>query len=185
MLVKPPPAYTVEPLTARARTLPPNGGGPLAFGSHVVAKPVDVKQLFSTLQKWIPTTAVANKTDSETASVIEKQTGTLPENLEGIDLQGAVQRLGGNRKLLYKLLLQFHEDGQSMTDKIRQSLDNNEWYDAQLSSHSMKGVAASIGISNVQKPIDRPLLIQTPDSLFIAIGEAELAAVEEGVLEEA
>jgi len=31
-----------------------------------------------------------------------------------------------------------------------------------------------IGINDVQKPIDRPLLIQTPDSLFIAIGEAGL-----------
>ena len=31
-----------------------------------------------------------------------------------------------------------------------------------------------IGINDVQKPIDRPLLIRTPDSLFIAIGEAGL-----------
>ncbi|MCF6356440.1 MAG: glycoside hydrolase family 97 N-terminal domain-containing protein, partial [Draconibacterium sp.] len=31
-----------------------------------------------------------------------------------------------------------------------------------------------IGVSSLKNPIDRPLLIQTPDSLFIAIGEAGL-----------
>ena len=50
MVVKSPPAYTVEPLTASARTVE----YAVAFGSHALARPVVALSAAMVLRDWPP-----------------------------------------------------------------------------------------------------------------------------------
>ncbi|MBF0530304.1 MAG: Hpt domain-containing protein, partial [Deltaproteobacteria bacterium] len=53
--------------------------------------------------------------------------------------------VGGNKKLYHKLLLQFHEEYQEPTARIREAFDASDRELAQRLAHTGKGVAGNIG----------------------------------------
>jgi PAS domain S-box-containing protein len=90
--------------------------------NDVVGKPVDVDQLFTTLNTWLDSDSSDGKGIMESApgkSVEPPANETLPKSLPGIDVPVALKRLGGNDTLLRTLLMQFREDNLHFCQTIR------------------------------------------------------------------
>ncbi|MFC1892112.1 PAS domain S-box protein, partial [Thermodesulfobacteriota bacterium] len=118
-----------------------------------VAKPIDVKQLFSTLVKWIePGEREMPERPVEEAREIktEEQDHDLPE-IQYIDMSSGLQRVGGNKKLYLSILTKFYRDYQDAAEQIKDALDKEDQELAQRLAHTVKGVAGNIGASDLQE----------------------------------
>jgi len=116
-----------------------------------VAKPIEPDKLFKTLVQWIP------PRDSEVPQAelepSRKSTAedSLPGRLEGIDIEEGLRRVGGNRRLFQKLLVDFFQDHGDDVQAIHQALDQDDLETAQRIAHTIKGVSGSIGAADLQR----------------------------------
>ena len=166
-----------------------------------VAKPIDVKQLFTTLVKWIePGEREAPEPPVEETCEIKAE-GQEPDlcDIQYIDANSGLQRVGGNRKLYMSILTKFYRDYQDAAEEIKDALDKEDQELAQRLAHTVKGVAGNIGANDLQKaggnleasikaglspdnqkmlvPFDKTL-IQVLDALKDFLGEGETEGEE-------
>src|SRR5262249_47431342 len=73
----------------------------------------------------------------------------LMEQQPGIDVAGALKRLGGNRALLARLLAEFARSQVGTVDKIRACLAQGAVEDAMRHAHTLKGVAANLSAARL------------------------------------
>ncbi|QWR78187.1 response regulator [Candidatus Magnetomonas plexicatena] len=106
-----------------------------------VAKPIDVGQLFSTMARWIKP-----KTNTELKPAIAPTSisAGIPD-IHGLNTKGALQRVGGNVKLLRKLLSRFSETQADAVTRIRAALESSDIETATREAHTVKGLAGNIG----------------------------------------
>ena len=130
-----------------------------------IAKPIDVAQLFMTLAKWVkpkaiaPQPLVAGLAASAPASVLAAVSAPAPTaaavpsvprsdgmpDIGGLDLDGALNRMGGSTKLLRKMISRFCETQAGAMDRIRAAIDNNDVESAAREAHTVTGLAGNIG----------------------------------------
>src|SRR5690606_23094820 len=137
-------------------------------------KPLDVQQLFMTLQRWVRNPAAV----TPALPVIDD--APLP-HIAGLQLEVALQRLGGNRALLRKLLQRFHDSQAGVAAQIRSALARAEQEEAVRLAHTLKGLAGNIGahdLMHLAAELEAALRHQQQDQV-----PAALAAVETGVAE--
>ena len=131
-----------------------------------VAKPVDVKQLLTTLVEWISPGVreqVSGVSGGQKAEETSRQTegqrtddrgqttetaeskGILPDSLPGINIEKGLKTVIGNEKLYRKLLSKFHESSGSAVSDVRNALDADDLETAARLAHTVKGVAGNLG----------------------------------------
>jgi len=113
-----------------------------------ITKPVDPAKLRKTLEKWIKphlpnSQAVSAQKPSNTYSV------DLPESIPGVDVQSALQRLMGNRKLLNKLLRDFIANYANISEQIHESIACRDLASAGRIAHTFKGVSGNLSASEL------------------------------------
>jgi HPt (histidine-containing phosphotransfer) domain-containing protein len=116
-----------------------------------VAKPIEPDKLFKTLVQWIaPRDSEVTQAELEPAGkkIAEDK---LPGSLAGIDIAEGLRRVGGNRKLYRKLLIEFLQDHSHDVHAIRNALDQEDLETAQRIAHTIKGVSGSIGAGDLQR----------------------------------
>ncbi len=91
-----------------------------------VAKPIDVPNLFRVIERWLP-----------------KREGPL-------DLEGALQRLGGDRPLLERLLERFAQTQAEAASKLGEAFTAGESDAARRGVHTLKGLAGAIGARDLE-----------------------------------
>jgi two-component system sensor histidine kinase/response regulator len=104
-----------------------------------IAKPVDVAQLFLTLARWVRPSAPA-----PAAPPGEGPEAPLP-SIPGLKMEAALQRMGGNVKLMRKLLNRFVETQIDVMARITAAIENNDLATATREAHTAKGLAGNIG----------------------------------------
>ena len=112
-----------------------------------VAKPIDTKELFSTLAKWIEPGDRKIQVDPAKERLEDK---TEPEDdsmseLPGISVADGLKKVGGNEKFYHKLLLQFLDTNRDSANEIREALEKKDQPLAVRLAHTVKGVAATLG----------------------------------------
>jgi len=151
-----------------------------------IAKPIDSDDLLAVVAQWIRPDAMGIR-GKATESAVARSDGEmeLPDTIPGIDVQSALKRLGGNRKLLKKLLKTFAANNEDVVDQIRQALDADDIGEAQQRAHALKGVSGNISAVDLHRAatkLDRALkkneredaqrlLAQVRDSLDVVIRE--------------
>jgi signal transduction histidine kinase/DNA-binding response OmpR family regulator len=128
-----------------------------------VSKPVDVVQLANALLRWVDRTPRMNESlpvlqsaPKETmppappAQPEVRQDEFLPDALDFINMEAALARLDGNRKLYRRLLLMTHSDHALTAQAIRQALDGKDFELARRLAHTLKGVAGTIGADELR-----------------------------------
>ena len=121
-----------------------------------IAKPIDVGQLFITLARWIKPQGVAVE---DAQSLIAPDVAGLPQ-IQGLQLEQALRRVGGNVALLRKLIARFHQTQSDALVRIQAALDSGDTATATRGAHTLRGLAGNIGAQHL----------------------AELAGVVEGLL---
>jgi CheY-like chemotaxis protein len=112
-----------------------------------VAKPIDTKELFSTLAKWIKTGDREMQVDPAKEGLgdrAEREDDFLTE-LQGISVSDGLKQVGGNEKLYRKLLLQFLDANRDSVNEIREALEQKDQPLAVRLAHTVKGVAGTLG----------------------------------------
>jgi signal transduction histidine kinase/DNA-binding response OmpR family regulator/purine-cytosine permease-like protein/HPt (histidine-containing phosphotransfer) domain-containing protein len=125
-----------------------------------VAKPINPKELFSTLIQWIPEIkqigeAIIPKVKTQATS----EEDPLPE-LAGIDIEDGLAKVGGNKKLYRKLLVKFYQDNSSVKSEIQKALEVGDLKLSERLVHTVKGVSATIGakeLATVSQPLESEL----------------------------
>lgn len=120
--------------------------------SDYVSKPIDFKQLFNVLTRWIkpqdngvdPALLLARSVEKEES---QRDDGDLP----GIHMQAAMAGLCASRAFYEQILLDFARDYSQVAEEIRTALFvRDDLASGQLQIHSIKGVAGNIGARALQ-----------------------------------
>jgi len=138
-----------------------------------ITKPIDVKQLEQALVRWIkPTTrnntpsteaatehAIGGKaaTDEATSQACADNSDLVTPvyNLDtlsaaGINVALSLRRMGGNERIYRKLLTSFLDNNVGSAQEIDANLADKHFKAARLRAHSIKGLAANIGLESLQ-----------------------------------
>ena len=115
-----------------------------------VAKPIDPDSLFEAVGRFYKPVDVGPVTaTSSPAAAVAPVREDLP-SVDGLDTKGGLARVGGNRKLYLKLLREFIDEQGQAVDRIADALAQNSTGLAERLAHTLKGVAGSLGATQVQ-----------------------------------
>jgi signal transduction histidine kinase/HPt (histidine-containing phosphotransfer) domain-containing protein len=111
-----------------------------------ISKPVSVDQLLGTLARWLPQRAGAAPAPALPAA----DGGPELPDLDGLNVAEGVRRVGGDRALYRRLLLQFREHSGGAADDIRDALAAADRVRAKAAAHTLKGVAGTLSARELQ-----------------------------------
>ncbi|MBF0145376.1 MAG: response regulator [Magnetococcales bacterium] len=110
----------------------------IGMNGHI-AKPIRPERMYGVLTKVIGPLQVLPK-----ASNFKRDQLALPE-LSGINMKGGLERVGGNAKLYYRILLRFRKDQLRLAEELRSTVKSGNRIEASRLAHSTIGVAGNIG----------------------------------------
>ncbi len=147
-----------------------------------IPKPIEPKQLFSTLLKWIKSSprrkhreAVAEKIKIQPAgndSLIE-----FPALFPGIDLVAGLKRINNNKELFLNILKSFYDNNKTTVGEIKKALSKDDREQVKILVHTIKGVAGNISavkLHQAAKELESGIINQISelDNLFATFEEA-------------
>ncbi len=114
-----------------------------------LSKPVVIENLYDMLARLTGRTA---KTSSEPVikDELEHQSILIPEYLPGINIETALSRINGNKRLLGQLIKIFAQDHQGITQEVRHFIADNDTLSAARLVHGLKGVAGNLSAERLQ-----------------------------------
>ncbi len=137
-------------MTANAMTGDREKAVAAGMNDHI-AKPINVREMFTTMARWIVPAAPASGDDpGSPAPVQAMDSPDLPLSLPGIDTHDGLARCNGNRTLYRRLLGKFRDNQVHVLERIREHLQRGETEDAVRQAHTLRGVAGSIGARDLQ-----------------------------------
>jgi signal transduction histidine kinase/DNA-binding response OmpR family regulator len=140
-----------------------------------ISKPIDPDALFATLARW---------TKSRQSQSVD---GGLPE-IAGVDIDGALRRVAGNRRLYRDLLQQFAAREANAPARISAALQAGDRKLAERIAHTVGGVAANIGIpalhataERLERALRREPAPAAELTEFAAVLSAQVHAIEQAL----
>lgn len=115
-----------------------------------VTKPIDPKELWRALIKWVKPGKrdipkdFKNKTENLNDTII------IPE-IAGLDIIDGLSRVIGNKILYKSLILKFTQDFVDSPEEIRRKLEEKDTASAERIAHTIKGVSGNIGAKKLQE----------------------------------
>ena len=112
-----------------------------------VTKPIDRKVLAATLRRWLPAQPARSDAASVATSSLSSNAASPRDEvspLEGINVNGTLQRLGIERASLDRMLLRF-ADGQRDTIEALRAVVAGDHALAAKHAHALAGAAANLG----------------------------------------
>ncbi len=118
-----------------------------------ISKPIDVKELFRVLGKWILNSSETVLEKERHAQIFsqEPSSSSLIPKFHGLDTTLGLKRVGGNETLYLKILNKFQESQSDVIERIQDALDHNNIAEAKREAHTLKGLAGSIGALKLQE----------------------------------
>ncbi|MBF0420292.1 MAG: response regulator [Magnetococcales bacterium] len=151
----------------------------IGMNGHI-AKPIRPERMYGVLTKVIgPLKVLPDATN------LKHNQLTLP-TVSGINMKDGLERLGGNAKLYFRILLRFRKDQLHLAEELRSTVKSGNRLEAARLAHATIGVAGNIGaekLSQVARELESFLGNKTvqdwrePVERFIA----ELSPVLEGL----
>lgn len=114
-----------------------------------LSKPIEPGKLLAALESWLPR-------DSNVAAVPSSEEPEVPSimQLQYVDVQWGLERIGGKHRLFHKLLKQFLDDHENTVRELEEMLLENDCGSARRLAHTIRGVAATIGARQLERAAD-------------------------------
>ncbi|MFH1217260.1 MAG: 7TM diverse intracellular signaling domain-containing protein [Pseudomonadota bacterium] len=118
-----------------------------------VSKPIDEKELFLTLKKWLkPRDTMGEKRGVDLLEERPAASGpVLPAALPGLAVAIALRRIGGNSRLYLELLDDLVTGYSESPEKLSRAFAEGDLEAATFLAHTMKGIAANLGAGPLQE----------------------------------
>ena len=141
-------------MTASALTSDRDKTAAAGMNDHI-SKPIELKELFSTLVKWIEpgerdVPEMAKELSKNLDEIADLVSSELPANLPGIDTKTGLTRVGGNQKLYRTLLKKFSKNQANAIEEIEKAIESQDLEIATRLAHTLKGVSGNIGAIELQ-----------------------------------
>ncbi|MBE9525829.1 MAG: response regulator, partial [Proteobacteria bacterium] len=141
-----------------------------------IAKPIDIKNLFDTLKKWLVT--VGNKEANEPNSIAKtkKETKVSETNLVNLAISEGLERVANDESLYVSILDLFVAMAEDSLPAIKVALKEDEVIMALDLLHALKGTSGNIGANKVYKTceqLEKSLKSNTTDTITLLVGELE------------
>lgn len=107
-----------------------------------IPKPIRPSELFSKLARWIGQTGFTAEHHTPTGAPTTDEPAFAWQTLDRND---ALSRLGGNKELLDRLLIDFARDYRDADTRLRELLASNNAEESHRLVHSIKGVSGNLG----------------------------------------
>ncbi len=106
-----------------------------------IAKPLDPRSMLRTLARW-------TRGDRTKVSIAPRAVGEGSEwpPSDGLDVAAGLRRVGGNTDLYRRLLRRFAASQADAAQRVREALARGERAVAEREAHTVKGVAANLGL---------------------------------------
>jgi signal transduction histidine kinase/DNA-binding response OmpR family regulator/HPt (histidine-containing phosphotransfer) domain-containing protein len=115
-----------------------------------VTKPIDTKQLFDVLGKWVSVAAEPIEGAAPEPRAQAPATAEMP-SLPGFDPVDALKRLGGNERLYRKLLADMARNHSRDCEQIQEALKAGDPGAARHIAHTLKGIAGNLSAEEVHE----------------------------------
>jgi len=114
-----------------------------------IGKPIEPEQLFTTLLRWL--SVVSSPSPAAKQSVAGKPTGavdlTVLDQCSMLHWREACRRLQKNHLLYLSLLSRCVEAKEPLVHQLQQAAKSHNWQDCERHAHSLKSVAATVGLT--------------------------------------
>lgn len=119
-----------------------------------VYKPVDVDNLFETIQKWLPKRDHHHVHD-QSFIANEYQSDLQIPAIAGLDIEKGMKHVAGNKQLYIKLLDEFVQLSQNESEQLKTFMLQERFEDVRERIHTLKGVAGNLGASDLYECLSR------------------------------
>ena len=149
-----------------------------------IAKPIDPDAMIATLRRYYAPNPARAAPAAAAVTAASEEGGGIPR-IPGVDTEGGLHRVVGNKHLYLDLLKRYSEGQRGAAERIRSALAEGDSALAERIAHTLKGVSGNIGASGVQTVAGEIEAAIAGGSSVAAIGEglARLASVVSSVIE--
>jgi HPt (histidine-containing phosphotransfer) domain-containing protein len=114
-----------------------------------VSKPIDPKELWAALAKWIKPGERDTPAHLQASNKNEDEI-TVPQ-LPGIDTSEGLARIGGSAASYIKILNKFASNQRHVIDELKVALGSGHRDEAERLAHTIKGVAGNLGAEKLRE----------------------------------
>ncbi len=115
-----------------------------------VAKPIDVRELFEVLARWIEVPEARRASGPDESIETDLAAVEAVPELPGIDTVTGLRRVGGNAALYLKILKNFRDSQTDAVQRIQVAAEAGDTERARREAHTLKGLAGNIGADALQ-----------------------------------
>ena len=145
-----------------------------------IPKPIEPEVLYRTLSHWLVARQPGSSFETTASEPAGEQSPPLTSlELPGINIDAGLKFMGGKMPLFKKMLIRFVNDQQDFQQQFEAALRNEDWKACEISAHSLKGVAASLGmtgLSHVARSLEQASKAgKNDDTLISALNQTTTA----------
>ncbi len=152
-----------------------------------LTKPIDPDKLFKMLVQWIvPREGGTLSPPTPGQPDRPQETGLLPDQLPGIDINTGLKQVVGDRVLFKKLLMEFYEDYQNVIMILRTGITEGRREEILRLIHTVKGISGSLGahdLHHAARELENGIKDGETDTYDLLMGQFEqsLTPVFQGI----
>lgn len=145
-----------------------------------IAKPINVTNLYSTLQQYLPIEDQTVAAKHQPSSINNEQVNDDYPHLTGVDVEKAIFDTGGNPDSYFSILERFLDAQKIDSFSLQEIIAKEDWEGAERMAHTLKGASANLGITDLTElSVQIEKQVQAKDKRAIELAQQAHSTVKQ------